>query len=397
MRLLVLDTIHGGRALAVFLRDLGHFVDTVDVYRGSSVVDTVTALQREYDLVIAPVHLAPTHPLLRELCAPVVTHHQAVRWILGNNRPSPMVEITGARGKTTTASAVAEVLEGPGILHTSAGMFRYPERQRIGPGSITPAAVIPAAREARRSGGWLVAEVSLGFIGSGDLGILTSPDDYLVAGGLRHAIQEKIRSGQGLPLFLTAPGLEVPGAVSCLDVAEITGDLCCCQGYGDNKKFANHILIQDEYRTPLMLAAAAGCLLGQDISRLASFQAVPGRMSSSWEGSVFIVDNSNSGTTAEGACRAAAYAREVCGEAPLTLVIGKEEGAVCEGFPAADVAAAIGEIRPDQVIVVGDSYDQILAAGGPVICRVPTLAAGRDQARNLVSQGCIVLAVKCWR
>jgi len=127
MRLLVLDTIHGGRDLAGYLREQGHFVDAVDVYRKGSVVDTETALQREYDLVIAPVHLQPRHPLLRKLTIPVISHHQAVRWILGNNVPSPMVELTGRRGKTTTASALAGLMEGPGILNTSAGMIRYPE------------------------------------------------------------------------------------------------------------------------------------------------------------------------------------------------------------------------------------------------------------------------------
>jgi hypothetical protein len=397
MRLLVLDTIHGGKELAGFLREQGHFVDSVDVYKGTSVVDTATALHREYDLVIAPVHLVPTHPLLRGLSVPVVSHHQAVRWVLGNHRPMPMVEITGSRGKTTTASAVAAIMEGPGILHTSTGTFRYPGRTVIGTGSITPAALVPAAREAARTGGWLVAEVSLGFIGSGDLGILTSPDDYLIAGGMRHALQEKVRSGQGMPLVLAAPGINAPGLLPCGDLVDIDGDCCSSRGPGEPRGFRNRLLTLEGYRTPLMLAAAAGRLLGQDISPLASFQAVPGRMSSSWEGDVFIVDNSNSGTTAEGACAAAAYARETCNDQPVTLVIGKEEGAVCEGFPAADVEAAVREIRPARVIVVGDSYDRLVAPAGTELHRCRTLAEGREQARSLVSQGCIVLAVKYWR
>ena len=397
MRLLVLDTIHGGTELAGFLREQGHFVDTVDVYRGNSVIDTKTALQREYDLVIAPVHLTPTHPLLRGLSAPVVSHHQAVRWIIGNRRPSLMVEITGSRGKTTTATAVAAIMEGPGILHTSAGTFRYPGKALVGTGSITPAALVPAVRESVRTGGWLVAEVSLGFTGLGNLGILTSPDDYLIAGGMRHALQEKIRSGQGMPQFLVTPGINAPGAVSCEDLVDIDGDTCSCNGSGNRHGFRNHLLTLEGYRTPLMLAAAAGCLLGKDISRLTSFQAVPGRMSSSWEGEILIVDNSNSGTTAEGACAAAAYGREICGNSAVTLVIGKEEGAVCEGFPAADVESAIREIRPDQVIMVGNSYDRLVIPEGIVLHRCQTLDKGKEQACSLVSKGCIVLAVKCWR
>jgi hypothetical protein len=146
-----------------------------------------------------------------------------------------------------------------------------------------------------------------------------------------------------------------------------------------------------------MLAAAAGCLLGQDISRLASFQAVQGRMSSSWEGEILVVDNSNSGTTTEGACAAAIYGREICGHLAVTLVIGKEDGAVCEGFPVADVESAILEIRPDQVIVVGGSYNRIMVPEGTILYRCRTLVEGKEQACRVASKGCIVLAVKCWR
>lgn len=397
MRLLVLDTIHGGTELAAFLREQGHFIDTVDVYRGSSVIDTETARQRDYDLVIAPVHLSPVHPLLRNFAAPVISHHQAVRWILGKRRPSPMVEVTGSRGKTTTASALAEIMEGPGILHTSSGTFRYPERMLIGPGSITPAAIIPAAREALRIDGWLVVEVSLGFTGTADLGVLTSPDDYLIAGGMRHALQEKIRSGQGMAMAVAAPGIEAAGFLPCDDMVEIDGDTCVCRGPGGRQEFTNRLLGLESYRTPLMLAAAAGCLLGQDIARLASFQAVPGRMSSSWEREVFIVDNSNSGTAAEGACAAAAYARGICGDHPVTLVIGMEEGAVCEGFPAGDVEAAIRTICPDQVFLVGESYEGIMIPPGTPLHRCRTRAEGIEQARSKTPSGIIVLAVKCWR
>ncbi len=396
MRLLVLDTIHGGTDLAGFLREQGHFVDTVDVYRGSSVIDAETARQRAYDLVIAPVHLSPAHPLLRELSAPLISHHQAVHWILGNRRPSPMVEISGSRGKTTTASALAEIMEGPGILHTSAGTVRYPERSLIGPGSITPAAVIPAAREALRINGWLVTEISLGFTGTGDLGILTSSDDYLIAGGMRHALLEKIRSGQGMAQFLTVPGIGAAGALSSDDVVEAEGDTCWCRSRKDRQRFTNRLLELESYRTPLMLAAAAGCLLNQDVSRLASFQAVPGRMSSSWKEGVFIIDNSNSGTTAEGACAAAAYARAVCGDLPVVLVIGIEDGAICEGFPADEVEAAIREIRPDQVFVVG-SYEGLQVPAGTALHRCRTCAEGNELARSRVHAGIIVLAVKCWR
>ncbi len=61
--------------------------------------------------------------------APVISHHEAVRQLLGKNTPEPMIEITGARGKTTTAHALAFLMEGPGILHTSTGTYQLPGKE----------------------------------------------------------------------------------------------------------------------------------------------------------------------------------------------------------------------------------------------------------------------------
>ena len=105
MHVLVLDTIHGGEDIAEALRQRGDTVDAVDVYRGTGVPESVAA-SRRYDLVTAPVHLIPSHPLLAK--SPVKTHHEMVRELVVPPRIS--VEITGARGKTTTAFALAHLM-----------------------------------------------------------------------------------------------------------------------------------------------------------------------------------------------------------------------------------------------------------------------------------------------
>ena len=128
MRILVLDTIHGGKQISRAFAARGDAVDLVDVYRGETAVDVKTALSRTYDLIVAPVHLDPDHPLLKHATVPVISHHEAVRQLLGDDIPRPMIEITGARGKTTTAHALASLLPGKGILHTSNGTFRFPEK-----------------------------------------------------------------------------------------------------------------------------------------------------------------------------------------------------------------------------------------------------------------------------
>ncbi|MDD1653161.1 MAG: coenzyme F430 synthase, partial [Methanomicrobiales archaeon] len=192
MNLLVLDTIHGGRQLAASLEAQGHRVDTVDVYRGREGIPVSEAAYRSYDMVIAPVHLDPDHPLVKGQAW--ITHHEAVRMLLRDRAPSPMVEVTGSRGKTTTAHAIAHILPGEGVLHTSRGTFRYPSREPLGKRSITPASVLPAAETARSLGGWLVAEESLGVTGAGGIGVLTSAGDYPVAAGKRSALALKIDS-----------------------------------------------------------------------------------------------------------------------------------------------------------------------------------------------------------
>lgn len=400
MRVLVIDTIHGGLEIARYLNGKGHFTDTVDVYRGMSGIDARTAASRDYDLAVVPVHLDPGNPLLQALTIPVISHHDAVRWILGDDRPSPFVEITGARGKTTTACALASIMDGPGILHTSMGTYRFPEKEQIWKKSITPASVLPAAREAARIRGWLITEISLGCIGAGDYGIISSCEDYLFAGGKRHAVIEKVRSAQRMPRLLVAPGVDAPGAVHVESVAATDGECCTFECAGKNGMFESTLLTLEGYRIPLMLASAAGCEIGGSPERLSFFPAIPGRMSESREGDIRMIDNANSGTSASTTRHAAHYARKITGMDEITLVIGQEAGAVCEGFPAGEIMAAVSDICPARLIIVGDTYAGIekdpVCAGIPV-SHAGSLEEGKTIALSMTKRGSIVLSVKCWR
>lgn len=403
MKILVLDTIHGGAEIARHLEREGHFADTVDVYRGRGGIDAASASKRKYDLMIAPVHLDPSYPLLRQLRIPCISHHDAARWILGDDLPSPMIEITGARGKTTSAHALAHLMKGPGILHASDGTARYPGREVLWKESITPASIIPATRQARISGGWLIAEISLGFCGSGDLGILTSGEDYMFAGGKRNALQEKIRSAQRMPRLVTAPGVTVPGpSVKAAEAVSVDGETCRYSRDGIRGSFSNPLLLLDAYKTPLMLAATAGMVLGHDPSGLAEFTALEGRMKVTESAGALIVDNSNSGTNLETTCAAAVYLQGPKHGVTTTLVIGQEKKSVCEGFPAEEVFAAVSRIAPDILILVGDypAPKDLEGSTGTIRPQVhfcQTLEEGKELATRLTHGGRIILAVKTWR
>jgi UDP-N-acetylmuramyl pentapeptide synthase len=405
MHILVLDTIHGGREIGDLYKKTGNVVDVVDVYTGTTQETAEIAKNREYDLVIAPVHLDPDHPLLANRNTPVITHHEAVYRLLEKNHPVPMVEITGAQGKTTTAHALAHILPGCGVLHTSTGTYTYPTKSVLWKRSITPASVLAAAKYANQIPGWLIAEISLGVTGAGDLTIITSAEDYAFAAGKKSAIKEKIASLKHAKRILVAEGIfcDYKNVMHLEDVARCDGENCTVELEGKRVILKNPLFCLPPYRLPLMLAAAAAMILNVDPTPLNNFAALPGRMSVSHENNLLIVDNANSGTNVATTICAAQYARHLAGTNELTLVIGQVEGdgAVCEGFSYDQIISAIEKVHPVKVIWVGRIEEP---GSGP--CRsvhdiIDAHCTSLDEARMAAVQktdkGSIVLAVKTWR
>jgi UDP-N-acetylmuramyl pentapeptide synthase len=405
MQVLVLDTVHGGKEIGAAYREAGHSVDVVDVYHGTTPDELHGAQHRHYDLIVAPVHLDPDHMLLAHRTVPVITHHEAVRKLLGEHLPSPMIEITGAQGKTTTAHALAHVLCGNGVLHTSTGTLTYPAKHQIFKKSITPASVIAAARYAYRMPGWLVAEVSLGVTGAGDLAIITSPDNYPFAGGRKSAINEKIASTRYAKRVLVADGVfsDRENVIHVNEVARCDGMQCTVELDGMKSILSNPLFLLPPYRVPLMLAAAAAMMLHISPAPLNNFTALPGRMSLSHEKDLIIIDNANSGTNVTTTLCAARYARHCARVRDLTLVIGQVEGdgAVCEGFSIDQIACAIENVRPSHVVWIGrypgPGTGMHEALKGKVDAVCTTLEEGRNTAIRIAEKGSIVLSVKTWR
>jgi UDP-N-acetylmuramyl pentapeptide synthase len=407
MRILVLDTIHGGCEIGGAFARAGHIVDMVDVYRNTTPEVAERAAQETYDLVVAPVHLDPEHPLLagRSGSGTVITHHEAVRQLLDGHVPHLLIEITGAQGKTTTAHALAYLLPGPGVLHTSTGTYAMPGQTLIFKKSITPASVLVAAEQATSLHGWLVAEASLGVTGAGDLAIITSSSDYRCAAGKKSALAEKIASAQKSWHLLLAPGIPAVAnadAVQLDDVARVSGTTCTIEYDGRTAAFTNPLLTQVGYRVPLALAGTAAVMLGHDPTPLSTFSGVAGRMSVRTHNNILVIDNANSGTTVETTIEAARYARACAGSPGITLVIGtvKGDGAVCEGFPDDQIMSAIGTIRPRLVIWVGDPpahEGDMSSAAWKIDAVFPTLEEAERCALERTTTGAIVLAVKTWR
>lgn len=401
MNILVLDTIHGGEVIARHLLSSGNTVDTVDIYRHAQGIDEHLALARDYDCIVAPVHMDPDHPLLQRPGIPRITHHEAVARVLAGRSPEPMIEVTGSRGKTTTAAAIASLFEGPGVLHTSRGTVEYPGLTMLGKRGITPASVIEAAIRARAIGGWLVAEESIGVSGAGTAGVLTSGEDYPIAAGKKSALAEKMRLLDRCRAVVAAPGI-APWAdhvVGADDAASCEGDRCRYSFNGIEGSFQNPLLHLEGYRNPLMTAAAVACLCGIDPAPLAGFRALEGRMSTERAGEALIVDNANSGTNTATAIEAARYARILAPGDDLVLVIGLEAKTVCEGFPEEAMWEAIEEIRPVYVVLVGSTgvLAGRLAAAGIARQHCGTFEEARERVLARGRRESIVLSVKTWR
>jgi coenzyme F430 synthetase len=405
MHILVLDAIHGGKEIGAAYREAGHSVDVVDIYRGTTPEELQDAQCLAYDFIAAPVHMDPGHALLACRTVPVITHHEAVRQLLGEHLPRPMIEITGTQGKTTTAHALAHVLPGDGVLHASGGTYACPAKRQIFKKSITPASLIAAARYARQMPGWLVAEVSLGVTGAGDLAIITSPDDYMFAGGKKSAVHEKIASTKRAKCVLVAGGVscDQENVVHVEDIARCDGMKCTVETGGMKCILTNPLFLLPPYRTPLMLAAAAAMILHVNPAPLNHFTPLPGRMSLSKVKDCIIIDNANSGTNVTTTICAARYARHLAGVSELTLVIGQVDGdgAVCEGFSLDQILSAISMVRPSHIVWVGrpagPGTDHYETFKGRIDAVATTLEEGRDTAIRITQKGSIVLSVKTWR
>lgn len=414
LHILILDTIHGGIPLGEALSAQGHSVEYVDVYRGDlSIPGSITpdeALLRKYDLLIYPVHLDPAHPILRSLFCPSINHHQAVRWILGEKAQkcrrfeSQIVEISGARGKTTTATALAFILEGFGILHTSRGTFRYPNGDLIRKMSITPSSLISVFSQLTDSG-WLIGEISLGFTGISDLAILTSADDYHIAGGRLSAWECKKKSSWYCQQILVPPDVSTghDTEINAGDLVTIVGTRCQYSYKDLSGEFSNPLFLLDGYKVPLQLACAAALILGKKPDKLQDFLAIPGRLQILKDENGLIIDNANSGASLRSTREAISILRQLNCNKPFSLVIGQEERSVCDNFPTDDIIAVIREGKPSKVfLIAGD--DRIDTAAIQSYCSkseipltvVQDMVEGTDIARN-VKNFAIVIAVKTWR
>ena len=224
MHYLVIDLTHGGVKIAISLAKRGKTVHAYDIYNTLKPLDR--QMMEVYDIdiidldslkdlkgdicVISPIHLPLTSSEIEshnpELNYTFMTHHQAIGKILNDwGKDILKIEITGVKGKTSSAFMLKEILidDNPLIL-SSLGALLYEDEKEfilkrnisIAPANIketvdlaykiaNPICLIADGKvksENLKKYNSAIFESSLGCCGIGDVGLLTNiAEDYPIA------------------------------------------------------------------------------------------------------------------------------------------------------------------------------------------------------------------------
>jgi coenzyme F430 synthetase len=236
MKVLVVDTTHGGAILAhefakrnceVFAWDIYHTLSSEGRSRlenqeiqlvnesffddfteeklsgsgkngksGSGENNRLDLVKNDELLVVAPVHCNLPYPVH-------MTHHQAVGYLMKDRISVPVIEVTGVKGKTSAVAMLKEIYrnQNPLIL-SSLGVEVVKDEQEVNLQkniSITPASIITAwemvekfSQEENFEVGICIFESSLGGTGLADLGVITNiAEDYPICKGKSCASKAK--------------------------------------------------------------------------------------------------------------------------------------------------------------------------------------------------------------
>ncbi len=390
-RYVVLDLTHGGLFISQELAKLGHTVSAVDVYGTVDEQDLADLRQRgiaasrdavplrETDALVVPVHLDPANILLQEaygMGIPVISHHLVTGMILAESGVidgATVIEITGSKAKTSTASILADILSRTMsvVLHTSRGLEYWDKGDckqihtglSIAPGSIL--AAIHEVQDAHVRPSVYIFEESLGGTGYADIGVITTlSPDYRIASDTVWASDAKIQmidhAKTGITLIINTKAEKAlhradrrnVKVISFSDSPHLAADI--------NVHLDDHTLMIETNNNDFTLAmrdgydvasyttaiaAAVGVAdhmgIGNDMIRstLSGFVGLTGRGRQQDLDGRILIDNSNSGMDIRSSERALEQACVLCASnnIQVCLVIGEDASQVCEGLPPTGV------------------------------------------------------------
>jgi UDP-N-acetylmuramyl pentapeptide synthase len=426
----VLDTIHGAQKICKKLREIGVSATAINVYHNTPAADVIDS----FDVVIAPIHAYTALKTRADaLGIPVLTHHQAVGqlvWQSNALQDALVFEVTGVKGKTTTASLLGNAYSDRRLLMlTSRGLElhengMYVAKRRM---SITPASILTAmdlAREFHFDPEVCVFEVSLGGTGIADINVITTlSPEYGIAQNTKTSTFAKLqmisnaKANSCLIASMKTASLAPPNfcqntfgadratvryenirsdevTITYSDLARMDGKRAsgevrfALSGCYDFESYENALLC-------FTTAALSANLSPKAISRqLSQFKGVLGRMSAATINGRFLIDNSNSGLDERSIKQAIKYGLtfKKAGH-QVVLIIGFEEN-VCEGIAPETLIALAKSDALDHIVFVGD---QMHTFGGSVVNSNNLENALRKALELTDTDDVIISCVKMWR
>ncbi len=385
---IVLDLTHAGIPLAKELAKAGHRVSAIDVYN-TVAEDALSDLHHVHNIqilpsdatfskdtiLISPVHLDPGHPILKQARIQgnrIITHHKATGDVILERSllsGTLVIEITGTRGKTSTASILADILSRNAdvVLHTSRGLEHWSagiastihKGLSIAPGSILSAIQITA--EAGLTPEIFIIETSIGGTGCADIGVITSfAEDYPIAAQTSLASDAKLQiitnARKDSKLILNS---SCEKAISCAVQQKLSFTTFSDEGIkadvrftfsSDTDKTSFSIKTEDLFGEgvscggynissySMAMAASFAVALSLNVSVdtivqvLSGFTGLEGRMKVSKLDDRVIVDNSNSGLSVDLVCDCLDYSLSIKQDKHIFMILGEQARQVCEGL-----------------------------------------------------------------
>lgn len=202
-KFIVLDINHGGDYLASILKDRGFEVIVYDIYQTNGekrqeinkkniqVIDSIEKDYKDYT-VVHPVH-CPDNFLSSFSNNKKLSHHELVKYLF--NGKNNVIEITGSKGKTTTAHILAYLLsfEEEVFVNSSGGSETFLKgKTKVIDENNSISAGYTAKILSEHNKTLQVLEESLGICGIGNISILTSTNPvYSIKGGNGSSLEAK--------------------------------------------------------------------------------------------------------------------------------------------------------------------------------------------------------------
>ncbi|HOE92859.1 MAG: UDP-N-acetylmuramoylalanyl-D-glutamate--2,6-diaminopimelate ligase [Candidatus Methanofastidiosum methylothiophilum] len=203
-KFIVLDINHGGNYLAAILKNCGYEVIVYDIYKKGGIIrqelenknikvlDSLDGADYTDYIISYPIH-CPDFFLSSFSKNKKLTHHELIKLHFKNKKN--VVEITGSKGKTTTAHLLAFLLsfEEDILLNSSVGFEKFHKGtpyKIFSNNSISAGYTAKILSEPHTE--YLILEESLGVCGISDISILTSTYPiYPIKGGNSTSLEAK--------------------------------------------------------------------------------------------------------------------------------------------------------------------------------------------------------------